>query len=115
MEQQVLDLVSKLAAGGQNPDVLALLSRCACAQLSGMLAQEVSPQDCAEAYCLAAAWMVLDWLEQMDGGMDVTALTAGDLSVRREGKQAGRLRSQALELMAPYLRDEGFVFREVRG
>ena len=57
----------------------------------------------------------LDWLEQIEGGGDITAFTAGDLSVQRRQQEDGRLYRRALELMAPYLKDEGFVFRGVRG
>ena len=46
----------------------------------------------------------------------VTALSAGDISVRREGGgEGGTLSQRAMELMAPFLRDDGFVFRGVRG
>ena len=74
----------------------------------------MTPEDCGEAYPLAAAWLVRDWLSAMDGGAEITALSAGDMTVRREGG-GGKLAEKAMELMGPYLRDEGFVFRGVRG
>ena len=49
----------------------------------------------------------------MDG---ITALSAGDISVRRDGSGGGgRLAERALAVMAPFLRDEDFAFRGVRG
>lgn len=74
------------------------------------------PEDCGEAYRLAAAWLAADWLRDTQGLSGVTALSAGDISVRREGgADSGKLSRRAMELMAPYLRDEGFVFRGVEG
>lgn len=114
MEEQVLALVGKLKQTDVDKDAVELLCRCACGRLDSLLADGVSPQDCGECYPLAAAWLVLDWLEQLEAGGDVTALTAGDMTVRRERADGRRYRA-ALELMGPYLRDEGFVFRGVRG
>ena len=115
MEQQVLELVGKLKKTGVDEEILTILCRCACQRLGSLLAEGVSPQDCGESYPLAAAWMVLDWLEQLEGGGDITSFTAGDMTVRREQGEDGRRYRQALELMAPYLKDDGFVFRGVRG
>ena len=88
---------------------------CWSTRLDSLLADGVAAGDCGGNYPLAAAWMVLDWLEQIEGGGDITAFTAGDLSVQRRQQEDGRLYRRALELMAPYLKDEGFVFRGVRG
>ena len=75
-----------------------------------------APGDCHGAYPLAAAWLAMDWLRG-GGGMDgITALSAGDISVRRDGSGgSGRLAERALAVMAPFLRDEDFAFRGVRG
>lgn len=115
MEEQVLELLEQIRRTGQSREVLERLCRCACARLDGLMAQTVSPQDCLDSYLLAAAWIAADWLEQMEGGADITALTAGELSVQRRQGQEGRLYRRALEIMGPYLRDEGFVFQGVRG
>ena len=115
MEEQVLALVQKLKKTDVDGDVLELLCRCACQRLDGLLAEGVEPQGCGERYLLAAAWLAVDWLEQVEGGADITSLTAGDLSVQRRQQEDARLYRRALELMAPYLKDEGFVFRGVSG
>ncbi len=114
MEEQVLELVQKMGAAAADDAVVRALCRTACGRLDGLLADGVAPEDCGEAYPLAAAWLVRDWLSAMDGGAEITALSAGDMTVRREGG-GGKLAEKAMELMGPYLRDEGFVFRGVRG
>ena len=69
-----------------------------------------------DAYPLAAAWLALDWLRGSRGLEGVTALSAGDISVRREGGgDGGGLSERAWELMGPFLADEGFAFQGVKG
>ena len=73
-------------------------------------------EDCGEAYPLAAAWIALEWLRDSRGMDGVTYLSAGDMTVRREGSgDNGSLSRKAMELMNPFLRDDGFVFRGVKG
>ena len=45
------------------------------------------------------------------------SFTAGEVSIRRRdgGERGKALRLQAMQVMRPWLRDEGFVFRGVRG
>lgn len=76
----------------------------------------MTAEQCGEAFPLAAAWLAMDWLRDGRGLEGVTALSAGDISVRREGGwDGGGLARRALELMAPHFRDEGFAFRGVSG
>lgn len=117
MTEQVLELVRALGSGGgQDEDALRMLCVSACRTLDQRLRDGLSAEDCQGAYPLAAAWLVMDWLrgcQAMDG---VTALSAGDISVRREGgADSGTLSKRAFALMAPWLRDDGFVFRGVKG
>ncbi len=115
MTQQVLELLKKLRPSTEDEGVLELLCRTACSRLDGLLAEGVKPEDCGDSYPLAAAWLAMDWLDNMGDGANITALSAGDLTVRRSDSGQGGRSRRALELMAPYLRDEGFVFRGVRG
>ena len=90
--------------------------RAAQAVLSARLRAGIGPGDCGEAFPLAAAYLALGTLETM-GDDGVSAFTAGDVSIRR-GEPSGRLdrlERQAVELLRPFLRDEGFLFRGVRG
>ena len=116
MTEQVLELVQALCGTGQDEDVLRTLCESACGALDRRLKDGVSAEDCGGAYPLAAAWMVMDWLRGSQGMDGVTYLSAGDLTVRREGGgDSGSLSQRALEIMAPFFRDDGFVFRGVTG
>ncbi len=116
MTEQVMELVQALGGAGQNEDVLRMLCANACRALNRRLKDGLTAEDCQGAFPLAAAWLAMDWLRCGQGLEGITALSAGDISVRREGGgDSGTLSQRAFELMAPYFRDEGFVFRGVRG
>ena len=116
MTEQALELLQKLGGAGQNEDVLRTLCRNACEVLDRRLKGGMTAEDCGEAYPLAAAWIALEWLKSGQGLDGVTYLSAGNLTVRRDGGGDGKTLSQrAMELMKPFLRDDGFVFRGVKG
>lgn len=115
MTQQVLKLAQALGGAGQDEELLHTLCAAACRTLDRRLRDGLGPEDCQGAYPLAAAWIVMDWLRGSRGLEGVTALSAGDISVRREAGGGGTLARKALELMGPFLKDEGFVFRGVEG
>ena len=112
----MLELLRALGGAGQDEAVLRTLCQNACDALDRRLKDGLTAEDCAEAYPLAAAWTALDWLRGSQGMDGVTWLSAGDLTVRREGGGDGKtLSRKAMEIMRPYLRDDGFVFRGVKG
>lgn len=111
MKDEIIKLVSALCQPGIDGDALDTLCAAACAKLDGMLADGVTHEDCAEAYLPAAAWLVMEWLKD---GRGVTSLSAGDMTVRLDST-GGRLEKQAMELMAPWLKDKSFVFQGVKG
>ncbi len=117
MTEQVMELVQALGGAGQDEELLNTLCAVACRTLDRRLKDGLTAEDCQGAYPLAAAWLVMDWLRESQGLEGVTALSAGDISVRREagGGEGGRLARKAMELMVPYFKDEGFVFRGVEG
>ena len=117
MTEQVLELVRALGGGGQDEETLHTLCAAACGALDRRLKDGLSAEDCQGAYPLAAAWIVMDWLRGSRGLEGVTALSAGDISLRREAGDGdgARLSQRAFQLMAPYFKDEGFVFRGVEG
>ena len=116
MTEQVLELLQKLGGAGQDEAVLRTLCQNACNMLDRRLRDGLTAEDCGEAYPLAAAWIALEWLREGQGMDGVTYLSAGDLTVRREGGgDGGSLSQKAMELMSPFLRDDGFVFRGVKG
>ena len=105
-----------LGGAGQDETVMRTLCGNACDMLDRRLKNGLTAEDCGEAYPLAAAWIALDWLRSGQGMDGVTYLSAGDLTVRRDGGgDGGTLSRKAMELMRPYLRDDGFVFRGVKG
>ncbi len=117
MTEQVMKLVQALGGAGQSGELLEAVCAAACRTLERKLRDGLTPEDCGEEYPLAAAWLAMDWLRDGRGLEGVTALSAGDISVRREPGSGGgdRLARRAMELMGPYLRDEGFVFQGVSG
>lgn len=112
-----MELVQALGGAGQEEELLRTLCSTACRTLDRRLRDGLTAEDCDGAYPLAAAWLVMDWVRGSRGLEGITSLTAGDISVRREGPEGsgGRLSQKALELMRPFLREEGFVFRGVSG
>ena len=116
MTQQVLKLAQALGGAGQDEELLHTLCAAACRTLDRRLRDGLGPEDCQGAYPLAAAWLAADWLREAQGLSGVTALSAGDISVRREGGGGGgTLGRRAMELMAPYVKDQEFVFQGVEG
>ena len=116
MTEQVLELMRALGAAQQDETVLRTLCQNACDMLDRQLRDGLTAQDCGETYPLAAAWIALDWLRGGQGLDGVTYLSAGDMTVRRDGGgEAGSLSRKAREIMGPFLRDDGFVFRGVKG
>ena len=117
MTEQVMELVQALGGAGQDEETLRTLCATACRTLDWRLRDGVSAGDCEGAYPLAAAWLVMDWLRGSRGLEGITSLSAGDISVRREvaGGDDSGLARRAMELMRPFLKDEGFVFQGVSG
>lgn len=117
MTEQVLELAQALGGAEQDEALLRTLCAAACRMLDRRLRDGLSAEDCEGAYPLAAAWLVMDWLRGSRGLEGITSLSAGDISVRRErlDGDGGKLFRQAMELMKPFLREEGFVFRGVSG
>ena len=120
MTEQILALARTLGpAGVTETEALEPLCRAARAELEGMLREGVTHEDCGEAFLLGAAWLALAGLAAgEDGGVE--SFRAGDVSIRhRSGTDArarcAALRLQARQVMARYLRDDGFVFRGVPG
>lgn len=117
MEERIRKLAAALGdAAEEEQELLGLLCRRAAEELKGRLRAEVSPEDCESAFVAAAAWMALDGLEAGRGVNGVEQFSAGDLTIRTgKGKAGGGLYAQAMRLMGPYLEDDAFAFRGVRG
>ena len=101
----------------EESDGLRALCEAAQQELSGMLREGISPVDCGGAFPLAAAWMALAGLHNSGDGDEVESFTAGAVSIKKKdgSLRAAALRLQAHQVMKPWLRDSGFVFRGVKG
>lgn len=115
MEEQALKLLKQLRSCSEEDELLLLLCRTACSRLKGMLKAGVTAENCGDAFPLAAAWLAMDWLADVGESANITSLSAGDLTVRREDVSRGKGKDQAVELLAPWIKAEGFVFRGVKG
>ena len=116
MKEEIFHLVKALCMPGVEDSVLDTLCQAACERLDGLLADGVTAEDCETRYTLAAAWLVMDWLGDTRNWEGITSLSAGDMTVRREGGgKSGSLERRAMAMMAPYLKDKDFVFQGVRG
>lgn len=120
MQEKILEYAKMLGGAEEGrEDLLEALCEAAEAELAGRLRSGMTPAECGGAFPVAAAWLALAGLcagECARG--EASGWTAGAVSVSGSvpaGERAGTLRAQALRLMGPYLRDDGFCFRGVRG
>ena len=118
MSEEIMALCRAMGTDTDQEELLLPLVRAVRSRLEGRLKEGTSPEDCGPAFPLAAAMLVMDGLSAMTGGGSaVTSFTAGDLTIRREAGSGTKksLSAQAEGLLAPWLRDSGFVFRGVEG
>lgn len=116
MTEQIIALALAMGASESQREVLEPLCAAASEALTAQLRPGVTPQDCADAFAVCAAWMALDGLSAAGGNGEVTSFTAGDVSIQTGGSgDTGGLTAQIQRLMAPYLRDGGFYFQGVTG
>lgn len=116
MLEQVLELAKSLhpVSGGQEV-LLEKLCRIACGRLDSRLREDVKAEEYADAYVTAAVWLALDGMNANGRAESVKKFSAGDLTIETDEGSAEGLEGRAWELMGPYLKDSGFVFRGVRG
>lgn len=115
LAEDVVKLAGVLGKRGEDEEELRVLCGAAVEELKGLLREDVTPEDCGEVFPLAAAWMALGAAEISGDGVE--SFTAGEVSIRKKDglERRAALRLQAMEVMKPWLRDTGFVFRGVRG
>lgn len=117
MKENVLAMAAALGKC-ESDEILETLCDAAVEALAAQLRPGVEAADCGEAFVLAAAWMALAQRELGDtSGGGVERFTAGAVTIQRGDANARReaLLLQARQVMRPWLRDEGFSFRGVRG
>ena len=108
-------LCRAMGAGEEQEDLLLPLVQTAQQSLSVRLRAGAEPEDCP-AFALAAALVAMEGLEGARGLSGVASVTAGEVTIRREGTESGTSRTdQALRLLAPWLGETGFAFQGVAG
>ncbi len=120
MTERIMALCGAMGANEDQEELLLPLVQAVRDQLAGRLRPGIMPGDCGPAFALAAAMITMERLSglQEEGSAgEVTSFTAGDLTIQKRsgGQTAKSLSEQAEEMLAPWLRDEGFLFRGVAG
>lgn len=113
MTQQIMELARALGNPTQQEEgLLFTLCEAAAKELSASLRDGVTPEQCAESFAVAGAWLALSGLEVSRGPGQAQSFSAGDLTVHggdAQGK-AAMLRRQAMTLMGGWVKDRNFLF-----
>lgn len=117
LSEQVLAQAQALtgALEGKYLALLAALCDSCIAGLTARLKEGLYPEDCAEAFVMAAAFQAAASYEAASQGSGIQEFKAGDLSIKQSaasGGGSGKLMEQAERLLKPYLKD-GFCFTGV--
>ncbi len=116
--------MAKAFAGTALEDEEETLLLCLCEEAfirwGNRLKSGLEPEDCAGAMIPACAWTALSGLLAGLGAGEPVSFRAGDIAVHSGGEAARQVKGRQLQreaeaVMAPYVEDEGFVFRGVRG
>lgn len=113
MVERTVELCKQLGVGGDREGLLPVLALAACEQLRLRLRPGVTEADCGDVFALAAAMIALDTLRELEGEGQVSAFTAGEVTIRCDGDRS--LVRAARQMMAPWTKDGGFAVRGVRG
>lgn len=110
-----MDLAAAMGAESWEEGLVRSMCRTAQEQLERQLRPGVRPEDCGEAFPVAAAWMALSNLYAAGGAEQVESFTAGSMTIRTGGNGARTLAEQAGQLMAPFCRENTFAAMGVKG
>ena len=118
MTQRIMELARTVGhVSNEENDLLSTLCQAAQQELARALKPGVVPEDCAESFVLAGAWLALAGLEVSRGAGQVQSFHAGDVTIHggQPAQKAQMLKEQAWKLMAPWTQDRNFLFYGVRG
>ncbi len=107
IEEQVV-LQAKLMSPALSPEdatVLEAACKAASTWLTFQLRAGLKPEEIGSEFALAAAFVAMAAMSELERGKAPEQFTAGDLTVRRNSSNAAAecLRTQAKMLMAPYV------------
>ena len=109
--KEVMALALDMGAVEEDSQILLPLCQAAVTELTLRLKKGLSPEDCGDAFNIAAAWLALDGMEAAGGRIE--SFSAGDMTVKTG--VGITLRQRAELLIAPYFGEVGFAFMGVRG
>ena len=121
---KLLEQIMRLASAIVQPSeaelpLLEALCTAAEEEIRRRLREEITPEDCGDAFLCASALLAAAGLLPCRSGGDVEQFTVGDVSVRTGGggqvcQAAAAMRQQSASLMAPYWGDGAFAFQGLR-
>ena len=118
MDEEILRLAREVS-GGEESQLLEPLCRSARLRWESRLRPGLTAEECGEAFlCAAAFTAAADLASVQGGGGTVESFTAGEISVKAretDASPASALRETAESLMKPYIGEDGFCFKGVRG
>lgn len=118
-DQEIFDFAAEMCGGEISETVMRALCRAAAGELRQRLREGVGAEEIRELFVAAAGVLALSMYTAAGGRSTVTSFKAGNLSVTcadgGEPVSATGLRRMAENMLAAYLRDEGFGFLGVRG
>ncbi len=118
LKEQVLSQAQSLTGvlEGKHLALLGALCDACVTNLTARLKDGLYPEDCAEAFVMAAAFQAAASFQMAAQESGIQEFKAGDLSIKQGtisgGNGSGALMEQAEALMKPYTRD-GFCFTGV--
>ena len=119
MTERILELAREMCGAEEGDPLLEALCHAAETAWTARLKHGVTPADCGEVFlCAAAFTAAADHLAGQCGG-DVESFTAGEISIKKRSgsgwNDSEAMRKIAERLMAPYVAEERFAFKGVRG
>lgn len=109
---EILTMAAQISGGEKEDTLLVALCQSAYDSLKMRLREDVEPEECGKAFPIAVAALAAKAWEDGVGAGAISSFAAGSvsLSVSQEGD---RFTSAAIELLRPWMKDQGFGFLRV--
>jgi hypothetical protein len=119
MHEIIVELAKSMASPSEAEETLLdKLCAAAEAELAGRLRQGVRAEDCADAFCCAAALLAVSAIVACRDAGGAEQFSVGEVSIRTGAGTSARadtLRRQASALLLPFQDDDDFAFWGVPG
>lgn len=102
MVEKTLELCRQLGAASEWESMLPAMAQGVCTRLAGQLRCGVKPEDCGEAFPMAAAISVMELFHRVDGTQGLSAVTVGEVTIRKQSPDS-EPDWAARELLGPWL------------